>query len=377
MNKILGMKVYDNDWFLKFHFSYSEVAKILKDWGVNLILTQSKYIPMPDTAVKSEISKQEKKLYNSYSDLKFREALANEGIDYYATILMFFDPSALAINGKLSAYDKNLKKMKKIDWYIGIPPTMERHVENKITLLTKAVKELNPDGVHLAFMRWPGFWELWMPNSKITDFNDYSFDNISIKKFFHDCELTKPKIAINSIPEWINENYSNEWISWKCRVVQNVISNIKFELKRIKPDLKIMLNTVPFGKSDYNNAQDKIFGQNFELLSEIVDTFEVMTYHQILKRTPEWIKLCGEEIKNRTKKNTICTIQAQPLYLEGIHKKENRNTSLNENEFNECLEFIKDSNIDGVVVFLFTDFLNQYFKEKNKNLINKILNFSK
>ena len=50
------MKVYDNDWFLKYHFSYSEVAKILKDWGVNLILTQSKYIPMPDTAVKSEIS---------------------------------------------------------------------------------------------------------------------------------------------------------------------------------------------------------------------------------------------------------------------------------------------------------------------------------
>ena len=371
------MKVYDNDWFLKYHFSYSEVAKILKDWGVNLILTQSKYIPMPDTAVKSEISNKEKKLYNSYSDLKFREALAKEGIDYYSTILMFFDPSALEKNVKFSAYDENLKKMKKIDWYIGIPPTMEEHLKNKITLLKKAVKELNPDGVHLAFMRWPGFWELWMPDSKITDFNDYSFDNVSIEKFFYDCKLTKPEIVKNSIPKWIKENYNNEWISWKCRVVQNVISKIKFELQRIKPDLKIMLNTVPFGKHDYNNAQDKIFGQNFELLSQVVDTFEVMTYHQILKRTPEWIKLCGEEIKNRTKKNTICTIQTQPLYLNGIHQKENRNTVLNENEFNECLEFIKDSNIDGAVVFLFTDFLNQYFKEKNKNLINKILNFSK
>ena len=377
MNKILGMKVYDNDWFLKFHFSYSEVAKILKDWGVNLILTQSKYIPMPDTAVKSEVSEQEKQLYNSYNDLKFREALANEGIDYYSTILMFFDPSALLINEKLSPYDENLKKMKKIDWYIGIPPTMEDHIENKITLLKKAVKELSPDGVHLAFMRWPGFWELWMPDSKISDFNDYSFDNISIEKFFHDCELNKPTIAINFIPKWIKENLNNEWISWKCRIVQNVISDIKSELRKIKPDLKIMLNTVPFGKNDYNNAQDKIFGQNFELLSDIVDTFEVMTYHQILKRTPEWIKLSGEEIKKRTKKNTICTIQAQPLYLEGIHKKENRNTELDGNEFNECLEFIKDSNIDGVVVFLFTDFLNQYFKDKNKNLINKILNFSK
>ena len=110
MNKILGMKVYDNDWFLKFRFSYSEVAKILKDWGINLILTQSKYIPMPDTAVKSEVSEQEKQLYNSYNDLKFREALANEGIDYYSTILMFFDPSALLINEKLSPYDENLKQ---------------------------------------------------------------------------------------------------------------------------------------------------------------------------------------------------------------------------------------------------------------------------
>ena len=107
---------------------------------------------------------------------------------------------------------------------------------------------------------------------------------ISIEKFFHDCELNKPTIAINFIPKWIKENLNNEWISWKCRIVQNVISDIKSELRKIKPDLKIMLNTVPFGKNDYNNAQDKIFGQNFELLSGIVDTFEVMTYHQILKR---------------------------------------------------------------------------------------------
>ena len=83
MNKILGMKVYDNDWFLKFRFSYSEVAKILKDWGVNLILTQSKYIPMPDTAVKSEISKQEKKLiWAGKADLKtwIKDAKEYEGI---------------------------------------------------------------------------------------------------------------------------------------------------------------------------------------------------------------------------------------------------------------------------------------------------------
>ena len=54
-------------------------------------------------------------------------------------------------------------------------------------------------------MRWPGFWELWMPDSKITDFNDYSFDNVSIEKFFHDCELNKPTIAINFIQKWIKE----------------------------------------------------------------------------------------------------------------------------------------------------------------------------
>ena len=32
----LGMKVYDNDWYLKYDLSYAAAAELLSDWGVDL-----------------------------------------------------------------------------------------------------------------------------------------------------------------------------------------------------------------------------------------------------------------------------------------------------------------------------------------------------
>ena len=42
-----GMKVYDNDWFLRFDLDYDDAARLLADWGVTFILAQSRYLPMP------------------------------------------------------------------------------------------------------------------------------------------------------------------------------------------------------------------------------------------------------------------------------------------------------------------------------------------
>ena len=56
----------------------------------------------------------------------------------------------------------------------------------------------------------------------------------------------------------------------------------------------------------------------------MVDVFEVMAYHQILKRPPEWIPRIGEEVKTRTGRTVVCTLQAVPLYVDGMHAKEKR-----------------------------------------------------
>jgi len=51
----LGMKIYDNDWYLRFALSYDDAAKLLRDWGVTFVIAQCRFMPMPDSAVKSEV----------------------------------------------------------------------------------------------------------------------------------------------------------------------------------------------------------------------------------------------------------------------------------------------------------------------------------
>ena len=78
----IGLKVYSNDWYLKYNLSYTQAADLLSEWGVNFIIAQSKVLPMPDTAVKSEVPPELMDRYLAYDDVKFREALSKNDIEY-------------------------------------------------------------------------------------------------------------------------------------------------------------------------------------------------------------------------------------------------------------------------------------------------------
>lgn len=358
----IGMKVYDNDWFLKYNLSYQEAAHVLKDWGITFILAQSRYLPMSDTAVKSEVPPELAERYATYDDRLFREALAKEGIEYWAAATMFFDPDALAKEPSLRAIGSDGKPMAKIDWYEGIPPSMLPHVTKKVFTIQKAVEALQPDGVFLAFMRWPNFWELWMPEHSRNDFPEYSFDSYTLDRFSRETGISLPTTNPAEVASWIEMNARQEWTNWKCGVVEDVIRQVKQASESVRPGMRIMLNTVPFGAKDYDNAEEKVFGQRFETLANVVDIFEVMTYHQILKRPVEWIPQIGREVKTRSGRKTVCTLQAAPLYLDGIHAKENRSRTLDVEEFKRAVYAAEATpEVDGVVVFLWSDFLHQVY----------------
>jgi hypothetical protein len=132
-----------------------------------------------------------------------------------------------------------------------------------------------------------------------------------------------------------------------------------------------MLNTLPFG-DDFDGAQAQVFGQNFGMLAEVVDIFEVMTYHQILKRPTEWIPQIGKIVKHSTGKETVCTLQATPLYLEGIHAKEKRSPAIDVQEFAQAVKLTKDAGLDGVVVFVWSDLLERVFIDKDLRWIEAL-----
>ncbi len=368
----LGMKIYDNDWHLRFGLSYEEAAKLLRDWGVTFVIAQCRLMPMPDSAVKSEVSPELAERYAEYDDRKFRDALARVGILYVPSCIMFFDPIALTADSTLAAIDATGGRMERIDWYVGIPPTARSHVAAKLRAIETAVRVLEPDAIHLGFMRWPGFWELWMPDHRREDFPEYSYDRETLQRFQADTGTMLPSLDPAAAASFIATRASDVWVDWKCHVVVEVIREVKEMARRFRPDLEVVLNTVPFGKLDFDNAVEKVFGQRFESLAEVVDVFEVMAYHQILKRPPEWISRIGEEVKARTERTAVCTLQAVPLYLDGMHAKENRARTLDAEEFGRATELVAKSSVDGMVFFIWTDFLRQLLDQGDSSRVDII-----
>ncbi len=369
---IVGTKNYDTDWYLKSGLSYAEAAKTLREWGFSFILTQSRFLPMADSAVISEITPEMEARYASYDDLLFREALAKENIGYWPTLCTFFDPPALVNDPSLRPVDAEGSTMSMIDWYVGVTPSRSDYVARQVEAVVKVVEVLEPDGIFLSFIRWPGFWELWMPNHSRYDFPEYSYDQHSIQRFARETGLSLPSQNPVEAATWIDLHARDAWTAWKCGVITDVVRQVREAVQGINPDLKIMINTLPFGEGDYDNARDKTFGQHLESLSEVVDIFEVMTYHQILNRSVDWIPTIGAEVKRRTGKKTLCTLQVEPLYLGGMHSVEGRSSRIGVDEFCAAVDAVKSRKLDGVVVFVWSDLLRKAFLEKDTRWIESL-----
>lgn len=359
----VGVKIYKSDWLLKFQLSPQQAARVLKDWGVDFVLTHSRYLSMP--ADKSNT-------YTKKVDQQFREALAQEGIDYWATVCTFYNPDAVERNPAWRPVGTDGKPAEPIDWYIGIAPTMDDYVAEQIAAIDNVVQALQPEGVFLSFTRWPGFWELWMPDMQRQDFAEYSYDPKSLTRFEKECGIKLPSQDPAEAAAWIEVNARQQWTQWKCDVVTGLIRQVREASREIKPDVQIMLNTLPFRASDFDNAREKVFGQQVEKLTEVVDIFEVMTYHQILRQTTTWIPSAGAEVKDRTGHQTICTIQVAPTYLDGIYASQRRKDTVSAEEFTTAVLEAEAAGLDGIAIYRWSDLLKAVYLEKDTQRIDTI-----
>jgi ABC-type sugar transport system ATPase subunit len=91
-----------------------------------------------------------------------------------------------------------------------------------------------------------------------------------------------------------------------------------------------------------------------------------------LKRPPAWIAQIGTEVKRRTKRTTVCTLQAVPLYLDGVHAKEGRNRALDVAELRKAVQNTAWVGVDGLVFFVWSDFLRQVLEQKNSGRLDII-----
>lgn len=376
MDLKLGVKIYDNDWFIRHKLSAAETADLLEAWGVTYVIAQSKFLPMQDSAVASAVSQSDLAAYHALSDVGFREELKRRGISYFACLNICFDPKFFAAHRQLAPIDQFGNPMQPQDWYVGITPICEENLAHKIELLKVGVAELKPEAIHLGFMRWPGFWETWLPGDRRADKPEYSFDRDTVRRFREETGIaTAMPDDPRSAAEVILTRHRAEWTRWKCRQTVATIGRIRKELEPIRGGLQYSINTLPFFKDDFEGAVEEVFGQDFEMLAEVVDVFEVMAYHQILARPADWPAKVASDIRQRSGRQAICTVQASPLYLEGMHRGRGRQPTLPPEEFASALQAIADSPVDGACIFTFSDLLNGRGTAEGQAMIDALKSF--
>jgi len=371
----LGIKIYDNDWFLRHHLSPEAAADILSQMGATFVIAQSRFLPMQDSAVESNVRDSQASDYAALDDVAFRQALAARGIGYFACLNICFDPAFTAAHPELLPIDQFGQPEQMQDWYIGLSPDRAENLQHKIAMLEKAVAALSPDGVHLGFIRWPGFWETWLPDVERASMPEYCYAPQTLLRF---CEATGADVPTNDAARAagvIAQRYHNEWRDWKCSVTVDAIRSIRAAVHRVRSDSAIAINTLPFFRSDFDNAVEEVFGQDIARLSEVVDVFEVMSYHQILRRDAQWPADIGADIKQRTARRVVCTLQAKALYLGGMHANKGRSPQISAEEFARTVSALEHGPVDGMCIFTFSDLLNVRQTSDGRQMLNRLKHF--
>jgi len=364
----VGVKIYSYAWFFRWGHDERSAAQWLRDHGIDFVIGLNRFVPMADNAVLSAQTGGTARR-DPPSDEQWADALRAQGIEYWAACNVFFDPAALQRFPDAIPVDKCGRRAEQIDWYLGACPTHVGYLESKTQQIAAAARALKPDGIHLGFIRFPGFWELRVPAIPAAHHREYCFCSRCCARFAIDTGRTIPAEFTDAPWQWAaSPEVYPAYSTWKAQVIAAAVEHIRDAVRYEVGSVPVMLNTLPFFPDEEDGALRNAYGQHWEILAPSVDVFEVMTYHQILDRPTSWIGDMVRCVRNRVSQSVAATIQVSPLYLEGMHAGHGRNPRLDPAEFRMALEEASFAGADRVVLFTWDDLLNADDVEVSRKL---------
>lgn len=311
--KMIGVKIYDHNE------DFESLINDWKDMGINTVFTSPQL----------------------FSDKKFRTIIRENEITSFIILPIFYNPEALQENPDLYAIT-NEGKQAIDDWVIFVCPSREEYRKKIIDSVKITIKELDPDGISLDFIRHFVFWEKIYPDRTFESLPNTCFDSTCLNKFQEETKINIPDSlkTETKIYEWIKANCLYKWGEWKCELITSFIAEISKEARSIKPGILINVHVVPWRQDDYNGAIKTVAGQDFSGISVCVDYLSPMTYAHMVKREPQWINYVTIDISNQVNCKVIPSIQINKAYLD---------TELTLEEFRESLQEALAPPSDGVV----------------------------
>lgn len=312
-DNIVGVKIYEHE---------KSLPKLFEEWcslGIN-------------TAFVS---------VSLYSNKEFRELAKRNDISIFIIIPIFYNPEELQKRPDLFAItDKGEKAIE--EWVSFVCPTREDYRKKRIEYIKELIRQLNPDGLSLDFIRFFVFWEKIYPDRTLKSIVNTCFDAYCLDKFQKDTNIRIPQKISHAAEKakWIMGNYIQEWTDCKCRVITSMVKDITEEARKIKPDIMINVHAVPWRENDFGGAIKIIAGQDFGEIAPYTDFISPMCYSHMLKRKPPWISSVVKDIYGQTNSKIIPSIQVKEAYL---------NDTLSTSEFRNSLEEALKAPSVGVV----------------------------
>ena len=352
MNRIVAVKNYGFEWYLRYGLSETDAAAAMVRHGIDWVAVQNMRDPLPTTAVIQEMPGP------PYEDRRFREALQERGLKVFETTAVFFRPDAYVAHVDLQPIDSQGRTMETYGWYVGLCPTSPTYLAERVVVMEEVVSTLQPDGVFLSFIRFPGFWELWMPETARAEISEYCFCDRCLGRFSEETGHELPAGTTAERSAVILHELRADWTAWKCSVIAGVIKALGDAARRSRPGAEVLINGLALGRSDYDDAVQAVLGQSPEVIGEVADHIELMFYHQIMRRDPAaWISGLTEEVRSRTDMTLLACIQGKADYLDKIYATGRRNPTIPFEEYIAALRAVAASPVDGVMVYHWVDFL--------------------
>ena len=271
----------------------------------------------------------------------FRELALEQGIALFLILPIFYNPEELEKDPGLYALT-DLGEKTKDDWVEFVCPTRPEYLERRLAAVKTLIRDLDPDGISLDFIRYFVFWEMVYPERTLDSIADSCFDRSCLDRFQKETGIKLPERLTGTADKarWIISEHRREWADWKCGVITGVVRSIAEVARAAKPEIIVNIHTVPWREKDFGGAIRIIAGQDLAALAAQADMISPMCYWHMLKRNPPWIHEVVEDVYSKSKGRVIPSIQVGNAYL-----KEN----LSVKEFGEALEEALKPPSEGVI----------------------------
>jgi len=133
------------------------------------------------------------------------------------------------------------------EWVRFVCPSREEFIQKKIETIINLIREFQPDGISLDFIRHFVFWEKVHPDRKAKTIPNTCFDNTCVSAFQEKLNIEIPDFEgdVMRLSKWIMDTCPDDWVNWKCELITKTVHRIHDAVRQEFPTCLINLHAVP------------------------------------------------------------------------------------------------------------------------------------